>query len=874
MRHRALFFLLILGAFVALARPARVLAQDAEIISPPPGSALAGDVATFTWNDVGADQYALDVGSSQGGVDIYSQNLGQATRVTVSGLPVDGRTLYVRLWTVRGEQWNYTDYVYTAASNHGEAPPSPLPRLHVQAEDFVDEQGRVFRCWGVNVVAFYPDDQTARNFAAALADRGVNCVRWHHMLRPSMDWITKSDIVALNTYEGLEFYDQDDPRARPCPDSDNADIVSPDFTSRIPDAEAWRRFDYLNAQLQKRGVYIMLSAHWTRDYGVDDADAPPFDERSPDREAWRQAIADLQHRSYCWGYGSIIDLQKMLPAFDPRAQALEKEFLTTLLTHVNPYTGVAYKDSSQVLTLEIINEFSSIYTIINGNRFYDDRWTQGFPGLRYFQDELNARWRDFLAERDYDYFDLYLEQESVIPYETREKLRVAFLYQLDQAYYEAMRSHIATLGGQIPVTFSTLWRSEPDARRIAADATLSHSENHIYANPAVVEPFLDHPNEDGAFFHDPANPKEDFLYGLAVEQQIKDKPHIVGEINIAAGVGGPFTDLLKTRFHKRTMQLLAAAAYGSLQNWAGIVWFAWNHGDAAVGADGWGVNERIPQDMNEMSDQQVVGGNLIEDAVTLDHLRTAGLIFKKGLAARSRHPITLYVEDEPDDPLSKYVYGYPVRPKLLPKPGWQNVSEIRKTYGPPPAGYDQERQAHMQQEPANPIRSDTGEITKDIDRKQLTLHAPQAEAFSGYLDAQPPAGLKALHIAQTRGFATVILAAEDDRALSQSRQILISRTYVAGVTSPDDMARGRDADGPDIILTGLRQPAGDEAWRIRFTRPRQKYADSDPLLLTMQDGRLALPAGDWREAELLLPGDAPAPTPAKKPLYLPVIYHH
>ncbi len=856
---------LMLALLTALAIPQAsglAQAQDAAIISPPPGSVLPGDAVTFVWNDVGADQYALDIGSTPGGVDIYSENLGTRTQSEVAGLPTDGRTLYVRLWTVWGEQWNYTDYTYTAASDGPGEPPASLPRLHVEGEHFVDDQGRVFRCWGVNVVAFYPDDQTSRNFAAALAERGVNCVRWHHMLRPSMDWVTQSDIVALNTYEGLTFYDPGDPRIRPCPDSDNVDALSPHFTSRIPDDEAWRRFDFLNAQLQKRGIYIMLGTHWTRDYGTNDADVPPFGPDAPHRDAWRRAIADLQHRSSCWGYGSIIDLQKMLPAFDPRVLALEKEFLTTLLNHVNPYTGQAYKNSSQVLTLEIVNEFSSIYAIVNGNRFYDDRWTQGFPGLRFFQDELNARWSAFLTEQDVPYFDLYLEQPSDVPWETRERLRGQFLYHLDQAYFQAIQTHIASLGGSIPVTFSNLWRSEPDARRAAAADAITHTENHIYANPAVVEPFLDHPNEDGAFFQNPADPREDFIYSLAVEQQIQGKPHIVGEINIAAGVGGPFTNLLKTRFHKRAMQLLAAAAYGGLHDWAGVAWFAWNHGDARVGADGWGLNERIPQSMDDMADQQTVGGNLIEDAVFLDHLRTAGLIFKKGLAARSQRPITLYVTDEADDPIWRYVYGYPVRPKLLPKPGWQNISAIRKVYGPPPDGYDQLHQPHFTQTPANPLVSDTGQIIKDIQRKQLTLHAPQAEAFSGYLDDQLPAGLDALHIAQHRGFATVILVAADDQPLERSRHLLISRTYVADVTSPDDIQQGRDADGPDVTLVGMRPGA----WRIRFTRPRQRYANSQPQPLSWQAGRLHLPAGDWREAELLL-DDASAPD-----LYLPLIW--
>ena len=856
---------------LASPQPPEPTPPDATLLAPLPNQPLPGSTVTFVWADVAADGYALDIGTSPGGADVFSQHVGTATQITVADLPTDGRALYVRLWTVRGGQWNYTDYTYHAAQPGSTAAPMtptpraaaepfpPLPRLQVHGEHFVDDQGRVFRCWGVNVVAFYPDEATAQGFAQHLAERGVNCVRWHHMLRPSPDWITQSDIVALNTYEGLTFYPPDDPRARRCPDSDQVDTMSPHFTSRIPDPEAWRRFDYLNAQLQKHGIYIMLSVHWTRDYGTNDVDVPPFGPKVPDRDAWQQAIADLQHRANCWGYASVMDLQKMLPTFDERALALEKEFLTTLLTHVNPYTGLAYKDSPQVLTLEMVNEFSSIYTIVNGNRYYDDRWTQGFPGLRYFQDQLEARWRMFLTAEGVPYFDLYLEAPSPVPYEHRERLRVAFLYGLDQAYYQALADHLDQLGAQVPLTFSTLWRGEPDAYRVWATEGIAHAENHVYANPAVVEPFVDHPDEDGAFFTEPAHPYEDFIYSLAVTQSVAGKPHIVGEINLAAGASEDFAGLLTTRLHKRSMQLLAAAAYGRLHDWAGVMWFAWNHGDARVAANGRGRNERAPHDMTDPADREAVTGNLIEDAVFLDHLRTAGWMFTQGLVATSTAPIVLHVPVEGDDALWSYVAGYPVRPYRLPVPGWPNISAVRKVYGaPPPAEAPAARPRYLE-EPPHPLVSDTGQIVKDVLRGQLTVDAPQAEAFSGYLDAARPAGLDVLRLDTPQGFATVILVALDGRPLEASRHLLISRTYVAGVTGPDDIAQGHDADGPAITLVGVLPGP----WEVRFTRTRGAVAAGTARIVAAADGLLALPAGAWREAELVHAGAASEarPTP-------------
>jgi uncharacterized repeat protein (TIGR03803 family) len=67
---------------------------------------------TFQWTPVpGATAYWLDVGTSQGQHDIYSHSVG-ATGATVTGLPFQGETVYVRLWTQYGGGWAYDDYQY------------------------------------------------------------------------------------------------------------------------------------------------------------------------------------------------------------------------------------------------------------------------------------------------------------------------------------------------------------------------------------------------------------------------------------------------------------------------------------------------------------------------------------------------------------------------------------------------------------------------------------------------------------------------------------------------------------------------------------------------------------------------------------------
>jgi subtilisin family serine protease len=89
-------------------------AQPAQLISPADGSTFNSSSATFTWNTVaGVSQYFLDLNSSPGSRDIFSDYVSNGS-TTVSGIPTDGRTVYVRLWSNINGTWLYNDYRYTA----------------------------------------------------------------------------------------------------------------------------------------------------------------------------------------------------------------------------------------------------------------------------------------------------------------------------------------------------------------------------------------------------------------------------------------------------------------------------------------------------------------------------------------------------------------------------------------------------------------------------------------------------------------------------------------------------------------------------------------------------------------------------------------
>jgi len=91
--------------------------QPGELISPANGSTLPGATVVFQWSaGVGASQYSLYASKvAPGGGDLDSINAGAKTVLTLTNLPLDGSTIYVRLSSLTGANWQYFDYSYTAA---------------------------------------------------------------------------------------------------------------------------------------------------------------------------------------------------------------------------------------------------------------------------------------------------------------------------------------------------------------------------------------------------------------------------------------------------------------------------------------------------------------------------------------------------------------------------------------------------------------------------------------------------------------------------------------------------------------------------------------------------------------------------------------
>jgi hypothetical protein len=101
--------------------------SPAQLTSPAPNSTLTAATATFTWNTgVGATWFDLNIGSTPYGRDIFDMADSNQTSIVLTGLPTDGRTLYITLWSWLSSQWQNRTYTLTA---HQGGSPSGPPAL-------------------------------------------------------------------------------------------------------------------------------------------------------------------------------------------------------------------------------------------------------------------------------------------------------------------------------------------------------------------------------------------------------------------------------------------------------------------------------------------------------------------------------------------------------------------------------------------------------------------------------------------------------------------------------------------------------------------------------------------------------------------------
>lgn len=198
--------------------------------------------------------------------------------------------------------------------------------LRVDGEHFVNATGGVVRLVGENITAKgnFPEPRDAPAIARHLAQYGCNVIRMHFL---------------DNQWGAAEY------RLSLLPASNN--------TAGGLETNALARLDAFVAALRAEGIYVNFNLHVGRDY-------PGLTKEMP-------------------------HMSKGVDNFMPEMIQALKDYSRVLLNHVNPHTGLAYKDDPAVAILEISNEDSLLL---------NPWWIEKLTGNA--KDELTRQWNGWL----------------------------------------------------------------------------------------------------------------------------------------------------------------------------------------------------------------------------------------------------------------------------------------------------------------------------------------------------------------------------------------------------------------------------------------------------------------------------------------------
>lgn len=208
--------------------------------------------------------------------------------------------------------------------------------VHPDGHLYFADNSRI-KFFGTNVCfdAVYPQNSTAVNAARHVAKQGFNIVRYHHL------------DGALTSAPGSN-------------------------SSRRLNQQVLDRFDYYFARLKEQGIYSALDLYSIR--YLKSGDGIP---------QW-----DSVNRS--------MTTVKRVYMFYPPAYALFRDYPDSLLSHFNPYTGLAYKDDPALVFINPINEGTLL------DHYFWTEWDDPASEYylpRFYKSELQHQWNDWLYNK-------------------------------------------------------------------------------------------------------------------------------------------------------------------------------------------------------------------------------------------------------------------------------------------------------------------------------------------------------------------------------------------------------------------------------------------------------------------------------------------
>ncbi|MBO9551383.1 glycosyl hydrolase family 5 [Pseudomonas sp.] len=565
--------------------------------------------------------------------------------------------------------------------NAPEKPAGKRGFVKADGEQLVFADGTPVRFWGTNLSAyslFRTPDEEIKLQAKRLSALGFNLVRLHHHDSP---WVTPNIFGDLQKIKD---------------------------TQTLSD-ESLKKIDLWIKSLKDEGIYVWLDLHVSRPVTAAD-NIYGFDELPKDH-----AVAGLK------GYLFVnVTLQQAL-----------KRFAEQYLTHVNSYTGLAYKDDPAIAAVLITNENDVTHHF--GNALLPDKDVPKHSRLYMDQAKAFAQRHDLPADKTWRAWE-----------HGPSKL---FLNDLEQRFYADMIGYLRTLGVKVPIATTSTW-----------------GLNGLSSLPALTAGDVVDAHSYGGLGQLEKNPlSSDGMINWLGAAQVLGKPMTVTEWNAEPF---PLPD-------RHTLPLYVAGT-GSHQGWDAIMQYAYSQQaffEQWRRADNWnayndpGLIATLPaaallyrrQDVHPAKTRYVFAPT----AATLfnQEISPANSVLLRTAMEKGRLQIAM-----PQTPELPWLQAsaMPADAQVLKDPG-QSLIDAN----------------------ASEAVSDSGELRHNWQQGLYTIDTPMTQAATGWLGGQS-LSVGDIQVKLKTGYASVVVQSLDSKPLAQSRSLLISLGSRA-IPRPEDV---------------------------------------------------------------------------------------
>lgn len=554
--------------------------------------------------------------------------------------------------------------------NAGEKPAGKRGFVKARNEDLVFEDGTRARFWGTNITAatlFKTSKSNVKKQASRLSKLGFNLVRLHHH---DSVWVNPNIFGSKDRQDTLRL-----------------------------SKKSLDKLDWWIKCLKEEGIYIWLDLHVQRGLKKGD-NIFAFDEiRGKTRDKYRGA--DLK------GYNYV----------NPSIQSAMQQFNLAYVTHVNPYTKLAYKDEPAIAAMLLTNE--NDVTTHFGNRLLPDKKVPEHNKIYMREAEKFAKRHGLPVNTTW--------------HSWKHGPSKLFLNDLEHRFNQDMISGLRAAGVKVPIVTTSTWGNNP-LSSLPALTTGDMVDVHAYGGTLEVA----------------KNPlKVAGMTSWMAAGQVADMPLSVTEWNVSPF---PATD--------RHASVLLVASKAAHQGWDAMMQYAYSQNSLnKIGKPSNWHAHNDPAMLSVMPAAALLYRRQhVKEATTTYYLATGTSLYNRKISPGSSIAIRTASEK------GKLVIAMP-QTKSLP---WLKPSS-------PPEGaiiIEDHKQSFIKRGISS-VTSDTGELHRDWKKGIYTIDSQRTQAAMGWLGDNPIRLGDSSFDIKTRN-ASVVVQSLDENPIKRSRGILIT----------------------------------------------------------------------------------------------------